>query len=54
MIEDRPWGYWLGEVWIDLPKQPLRLAGHVSPPFEVVRSDGRRVTVVEKPCDQST
>jgi hypothetical protein len=48
-MSDEPetlWGYYVGEKFVVLPKIPLRLAGHTSPPFEVVRPDGRVLHIV--------
>ena len=47
-IENEDWGYWLGDVWISLPKESLTSAGYTDPPFEVTRPDGRVLQVVAR------
>ena len=42
------WGYWLGDQWVALPKDPLVNAGYTKPPFDVTRPDGKILHVVAR------
>lgn len=45
---DLPWGHYIGNTFIELPKIPLIAAGFEAPPFRVTRPDGRELRVVAK------
>lgn len=49
---DRPWGYMLGDTFIELPKRPMELAGLGPPPFAVQLPTGKVRHVIEKPEDK--